>query len=304
MHSKPKRHHWWPIAQSRHWTDAAGLVFVTRADGTTFKASPLNIGVEAELYTRFDEDTKNTQIEDWFAETIDGPATLMIQHLLDPRNVRRTQFTPNPTKAEVAKKLGYRVNSYVVKLKLPMEIRAAIARYVAALLVRHPSYIKKLIVFHGSAKLQARDRALDNMLELYKAYAERIIAAAFIVSRRVGHAEYLYADGGLVVTEPWRTAFEIPFDIHAPITPDFALEILPVPTGVDLSTAMIAESTTQGVARQNRIILGGAQRFVFSRQSPPVRFIQKHFGKPAPESIGYRMVGGRLEAFYDPSRDV
>src|SRR5437879_3872201 len=108
MFMKPKRHHWWPRAQSKHWTDATGRVFVTRADGTTFRTNPLNIGVEAELYTRFDEDdSKKGEIEDWFAETIDGPATQMIAHLLDPSNIRRRTFAADPSKARTTKALGY-----------------------------------------------------------------------------------------------------------------------------------------------------------------------------------------------------
>jgi hypothetical protein len=71
---------------------------------------------------------------------------------------------------------------------------------------------------------------------------------------------------------------------------------------VDLTRAMVVDLTKQGVARVNRIILGGAERFVFSRQNPPVTFITKHFGKPAPKNIGYRIVAGRLETFYEPNR--
>jgi hypothetical protein len=78
--------------------------------------------------------------------------------------------------------------------------------------------------------------------------------------------------------------------------------LLPVPLPADLDTAMIADSTTQGVARQNRIILGGAKRFVFSRQAPPPSFIAKYFGEPAPKNIGYWITDDRLQTCYDPSR--
>jgi hypothetical protein len=302
---KPKRHHWWPIAQSKHWTDSNGLIFVTRRDGTAFQANPLNIGAESELYTRFGEDnSKDTEIEQWFAEAIDGPAAKMIEHLLDSANIHRSPFEPEPSKAEVAKALGFRVNRYIDRINLPSDVRQAIASYLAALLVRHPRYLAKLIRFHEQtgAGINTRDRALDNMLHLYNVYVERIVRSIFMVSRRVGNAEYLYSDGGLMLEEPWRRDYDIPFDIHAPLTPDIAIQVLPVPTGGDLSTAMIMESTQQGVARQNRISLAGAERFVFSRHTPPSQFIFKHFGKPAPKNIGYTLLDGRLETFYDPSR--
>ena len=138
--TKPKRHHWWPMAQSRYWTDSEGLVFVTRSDGTSFRANPLNIGVESELYTRFVEDNeKDTAVEDWFAETIDSTVTTMIEHLLDPTNVRRSSFRADPSKAETARALGFRVNPYIDTVYIPPEIRRAISSYLAALLVRHPA---------------------------------------------------------------------------------------------------------------------------------------------------------------------
>jgi len=138
---KPKRHHWWPMAQSRHWTDSKGLVYVARGNGTMFRANPLNIGVESELYTRFsDEGDKDTSVEEWFAETIDGPVSMMINHILDPSNTGRHPFRCDPRKAKIAKDLGFRVNPYVDRVHIPSDIRQAVASYVAALLVRHPNY--------------------------------------------------------------------------------------------------------------------------------------------------------------------
>lgn len=307
--SKPKRHHWWPMAQSRYWVDSSnGCVTVTRADGLTFPANPLNIGVESELYTRFlEDDSKDTGIEEWFAETIDAPATRMVEHLLDPANINRRPFRGRPGKERLAKAVGFRVNPYVDWVSIPPDVRCAIADYVSALLVRHPRYLGKLAAFHrtGSpSEKEAKNKALDNMLHLFEVYRQQILRSVFLLTKRVGSSEYLYADGGLSVEEPWRREFNIPFDIHAPITPDLALQVLPIPLQLanDLSEAAIGESTNQGVARQNRIILGGAQRFVFSRQKVPPSFIIKHFGKPAPKNIGYRVEDGWLETFYDPNR--
>lgn len=289
---KPKRHHWWPMAQSRFWTDTAGLVTVTRADGSTFRANPVNIGVESELYTRFGEDdTKDTSVEDWFAETIDAPAGKMIEHLLDPANVVRTPFRGNPEKAKTAKILGLRINPYIDHIRLPPTIRQAIAQYVAALLVRHPRYLARLVDFeHQStpAAQTAKNRALDNMLRLFRAYVDRIGEAVFLLTRRSGSSEYLYADGGLVVEEPWRREYGVPFDIHAPLTPDIALQVFPIPLrdAQELTSIAVAEVTNQGVSRHNRIILGGATRFVFSRQAVQSAFVTRYIGKPAPKTSG------------------
>ena len=296
------------MAQSRMWTDSQGFVTVTRADGTSFRANPLNIGVESELYTRFlEDDTKDTSIEEWFAKTIDGPATSVIEHLLDPSNITRERFSGNPEKVKTVKAVGFRVNPYVDRIKLPPAIRLSISQYVAALLVRHPRYLLKLVEFHSRTTGEdglARNLALSNMLELFNTYVERIQRSVFILTRRADSAEYLYADGGLVVEEPWRREFGIPFDIHTPLTPDIALQVLPVPLQFkdDLSTVAIMEATNQGVTRHNRIILGGASRFLFSRQKVPTAFISANIGKSAPKNIGYRVINGRLETSFHPER--
>lgn len=306
--SKPKRHHWWPMVQSSHWTNAEGLVYASRADGSSFRPNPLNIGVESELYTRFkDGDGKDTAIEDWFAKTIDSPATTMIEYLTDRSKYRRQRFEGDPKKAEVVRELGFRTPGYIADIPLPEEIRLAISRYLAAMLVRHPTYLEKLVLFHSqnaSSEVDARNRALDNMLYLHEVYTNAIRNAVISLTRRVGTSEYLYADGGLVVTEPWRSQFGIPFDIHAPLTPELAIEVLPVPYAPAgaMAHASIMEATNQGVARQNRIVLGGAKRFVFSRQAPPTDFIKRYFGVPAPRNIGYRFIDSQLETNYDRSR--
>lgn len=304
--NKPKRHHWWPQVQSRHWTQVDGYVHLTRKDGTFFRTNPMNVAVESELYTRFGtDDSKDTSIEEWFASEIDGPAATMINHLLDPANIRRVQFTPDPIKAKQARALGFQVHPYLEEILLPHDIRAAIARYIAALLVRHPDYLRKL---SSSANMvpakpdDLRTVALDKMLVLYEQYRERIERAVIMVSRRIGTFEYLYADGGLIVREPWNNETGIPFDIHAPLTPDIAIQILPAPVSAKLPTAMTFDATNQGVSRQNRIILGGARRFVFSRQTPPLEFIGRHFGIPAPENIRLEVSGPDVRARYEASR--
>lgn len=300
----PKRHHWWPLVQSRHWTDANQQVGVTRPDGKSFRTSPLNIGVESELYTRFgDDDAKDTSIEEWFASAIDGPANMAISFLADPSGARRVPFPGAEEGKQTLKALGFVVKPYVEVVELPAEIRIAISKYLAALLVRHPRYLAKLQDFHKAENPAApnRDVALFNMLRMYELYADRIAKSVFMLFRRSGDAEFLYGDGGLSVDEPWRSEHAIPFDIHAPLTPDLSIEVLPTPFDDDLSRLAVQDLTNQGVARFNKISLAQATRFVFSRQTAPISFIKRYFGVPAPKNIGYRIMNGRLETKYDPS---
>ena len=302
--TKPKRHHWWPLVQSKHWTDTSGLVNVVRSDGTIFRANPLNLGVESELYTRFGpNDEKDAAIEEWFAATIDSPTAELIEHITNRSHWRRRRYDGDAREAATVRELGWLTPGYLDAIPIPPQVRIAAARYIAALLVRHPLYLEKLVNFHKEPELDSKatkNRALDNMLNVFNIYVERLLSSVIMVSWRAGSSEFLYSDGGITVTEPWRP--DIPFDLHAPITPDFALEFLPVPNPTHLDEAIVMEAKNQGVARQNRIVLADANRFVFSRQSPQDSFIKKNFGVPAPENIGYRYVNGQLETIYDPTR--
>jgi hypothetical protein len=295
--ASPKRHHWWPQVQSRYWTSADGLVNVVRADGSSFRANPINIGVESELYTRFGpDDIKDPSIEDWFANTIDQPARLLIEHLSDASLRKRYPYKGDPEKAAVTRQLGMRTPGYLEVHPLPDAIRMAAARYAAALLVRHPRYIGKLIEFHRpyvSDDNTARLAALDNMGQVFGIYVDVILSATFMITQRTGTTEFIYSDGGIMVDEPW--APDIPFTMHVPLTPDLALQILPVPNPIPLHEVPVIEATNPGVARMNRTSLAGAQRFVFTRQAPPVTFIKRYFGSPAPDLIEYRLLNGRLE---------
>jgi hypothetical protein len=230
---------------------------------------------------------------------------MTIEHICNPSNSRRRPFGGDLTKAETVRQLGFKVTPYLEEVTTPPGIREAIARYIAALLVRHPNYLRKLIRFHssdGTNDRVAKSRALDNMIWLHGVYTDRIRTSAFLISRASDTHEFLYADGGVKIDEPWKTTHGIPFDIHAPITPELALAVLPLPNVEDLGRAAVMECTKQGVARLNRIVLGVAERFVFSRQTPPSKFIAENFGKPAPKNIGYRLIDGRLETKYDPNR--
>jgi hypothetical protein len=298
--SQPKRHHWWPQAQSRFWVDDSGTVCVTRQDGSSFRTNPTNIGVESELYTRFAEDgTKDTSIEDWFAEAIDAPAKTIIEHFLEKSNIRRVPFQGRRAEAEFAQKVGYRINPYVDLCSAPTPVRQAVAAYAAALVVRHPTYIQKLAALNGIASanhLDAKNRTLDNMLSMFDLFSAAMRNAELMLDRRVGTHEYLFADGGVLVTEQWTGESGIPFTIAAPLTPDISLTVFPMPFATNIPGISIAEATNQAVARNNRITLGAAKRFVFSRSPVSSAFVTDHFGKPPPNDIAFRAVNGTFEA--------
>lgn len=312
--NQPKRHHWWPQLQSGYWTGDNGLIHVVKPDGSSFGARPVNVGVEGELYTRYEiTGEKDLTIERWFSSEIETPFARALERLVTLAGIIRLPRSRAPAERErQARELGFLLGRELELLPLEHNHRNAIDAYLAALLVRNPIYLAKLIRFHDQNGTNLPDGlpreqivkavALDNMLEVFELYRKRISEAGLMLTIVACEKELLFSDSGITAKEPWQPGL-IPFDIHAPLTPKLALQVLPVP-GATTRECHIARINAQGVARYNRIALSGASRFVFSRGEPPIDFIKRHFGVQAPQPIARRLTANGLEASYDRSRDA
>lgn len=290
--NNPKRHHWWPELQSKHWTDSSGLIFGTKADGSSFQAQPKNIGVEGQLYTRYAATgDSDLTIEKWFASEIESPFRESLDYLVQLPGLLREPFRLPAEKIVEAKSLGFIVRDYRESIEIPGRHRASLGLYIAALVVRSPKYVARIQQFHEKNKTFSDDRqiktvALDNMLHLFNVYKESIANSTLLFTVREGTNEFLFSDGGVAPEEPWKPG-PIPFDILVPLTPDLAVTVLPFPAG-DLSRErrfLLGRANAQGIARLNRKTLSTAVKFVFSRGTPPSNFIKKYFGVPAPNYL-------------------
>lgn len=314
--SEPKRHHWWPQLQSRHWVNANGTVHAVRRDGTSFVVNPKNIGLEGDLYTRYNlTGEKDLTIERWFSTEIEGPFANTLDYLSKIPGLARERFRAEPEKEKTAEYLGFIVNGFRETIILTPDHRLSLAKYLAALIVRNPSYLARIQQYHiknrtglllgidsmSSDKL-VRTITLDNMLKTFDRYGKVIAGSQFLFSKRECANEFLFSDAGIIPDEPWL-AGPIPFDAYAPLTPDLGVAVLPVPNRQQGNRALFSRVNSRGVNRLNRNSVGQAERFVFSRSEPPIEFIKKHFGNPSPKSIGHRIVNGRLEVTFDREKD-
>lgn len=311
--SHPKRHHWWPQLQSGHWTDEAGCITAVNADGSTFRASPEKLGVQSELYTRFElTGQKDLTIERWFSAEIEDPFVQALNRIATLDDIMiGWSGARDPAKEREIKELGFKVPRYTEHIKIDPQHRAAIDAYLAALLVRNPRYLEKLIAFHDhegtplSSDLP-RDQAiktiaLDNMLTVFEIYRDRIADSHIALLIAEGDHEFLFGDGGITAEEPWKKG-PIPFTIHAPLTPTLSLNVLPAPFD-EVPGLMVMRVNNRGADRMNRLILADCERFVFCRGAPPLKFIQRYFGRPAPKAFGFRIKDGQFETKYDRTRD-
>jgi len=283
--NNPKRHHWWPELQSKHWTDSSGLIFGTKSDGSYFQAQPKNIGVESQLYTRYTTTgDSDLTIEKWFAAEIESPFRESLDYLVRLPGLLREPFRLPAEKIAEAKSLGFVVRDYRESIDIPAKHRASLGLYIAALVVRSPRYLAKIQQFHEANSTFSNDReiktiTLDNMLHLFNVYKDSIAKSTFLFTVREGKNEFLFSDGGVAPKEPWKPG-PLPFDILVPLTPDLAVTVLPSPTG-DLSRErrfLLGRANAQGIARLNRKILSTAAQLVFSRSTPPSSFIKNISG--------------------------
>jgi hypothetical protein len=285
-----------------------GVLFAVRADGSYFATRPNNIGVESELYTRFGEvGSKDRSLERWFSKVVEDPFADILDELISLSGIQRERFKNNANKAEVVRSLGYVTSPHREFVIWSAPLRIAFANYLSALIVRHPAYLRKLRDFHGAqsdANTEAvnRELALANMHHVYNIYRKEIVDATIVLVKRHDSHEFLFSDSGIGTTEPWRQG-PMPFDVHFPLTPDLAAEVFPLEFGPHPERVYVASAKNQAIARHNRVTLSGASRFVFSRTDPPIQFVKKYFGVPAPSAYGFRIIDGRLETTYDPTRD-
>lgn len=312
--TEPKRHHWWPEVQSGQWAAEDGNLTVVRSDGSSFRAPPSKVGVEGELYTRIDPTgTKDRDIERWFSREIETPFSRALAQILPLEGIRRKAYPDrgDPAKRREMQELGFLVADYEERLPLAEADRIALANYLAAAVVRSPTYLSKLTDWHKANNSNIgplpvdpdthRAFALENMIFLYNVYREPIAAGAILLMIADCEREFLFSDGGVVAREPWSKR-PIPFELYAPLTPKLALNIIPFPPARG-EGLMIFRLNSQGVARFNRIMVGIARRFVFAKSAPPLAFIQNNFGIPAPAPFASRWIDGKLETKYDRSRD-
>ncbi|MBR0756147.1 DUF4238 domain-containing protein [Bradyrhizobium jicamae] len=313
--SGPKRHHWWPQLQSRHWTNSNGTIHAVRSDGTSFTSSPANIGLEGDLYTRYDlTGSKDLTIERWFSVEIEAPFAKTLDYVSTIPSLSRKPFKGDPEKRRTTEHVGFIVRDYTETIALPQEHRSSLSRYIAALIVRNPRYLKRIQDYHSMSGTNllggdlisngnlVKTIALDNMLRTFDLYCQVILRSEIFFIKRESPNEFLFSDAGVSPEEPWD-AGPVPFDVYAPLTPDLAVAALPAPRISSTNRAILARVNSRGVARFNRIAVGQAERFVFSRTTPPIDFIKKHFGLPPPKSFGHRFVDGRMEIQFDRDRD-
>jgi len=194
---KGERHHWWPIALSKHWVDASGKVNVLKQDGSSFSSTPKNIARVSDGHNvLYDGPSPWDATYEWeYDEADDGMATVVsfLELCLESFSNQKS----------------------FVEIQLQPEIDRLLCICLASLVIRSPRYRESCVAlaedFRGPLSRKERNRLIASNMR------GRI---AFFASK---NEEFIFGDGFYqnIGVNPLETSpgsmFLVPFLPHLAI---------------------------------------------------------------------------------------
>ncbi len=287
-----KRHHWWPICHSRLWVDEEGCVTTTDGGGRVRRTKPINTAVIGQYNSvRRPDGTRDPALEEFFATEIEGRAAPLLARLATERRrdlAAEAHFDQGFLRREWKnlKRDGYVPNTQAFTASLDRADRGTLARYVAALVVRVPSYKDELnssrMIENVSALLglnPAEGRFATDAFHVeivrkhLEEYGDRLAACEFVLIETSGD-EFVIGDTPVI---PVALGFG-EAEAMMPITPRRALLMIrgwrpPLP-----NRAMIFQSQPLSVRAFNKTMVQNAEREIFSRGPINPVFVRRHLG--------------------------
>ncbi len=291
--ANPKRHHWWPEFHQSLWVDAGGCITSINAEGKVLTTQPKSIAVIGHFNSiRLPDGTKDTTLETYFADNVDSPAGPVLGRLATEkwRDVAVEQLI-NKANAQRQRKSfrrdGFDWDGAAYSVWLTQEERLDLARYIASLIVRVPSY-KGLLNSHeveasfrdlfGIDQLQARYQADAHHVDIVKQHVEQysaqLIDRAFVLLEAPPGEEFILGDTPVL---PAALGFG-QTEAICPLSPDRVLAIIKgwmAPFNDRIGVFII---TRQKLRFYNRLILQNAEREIFCRKPISQDIVAKHLG--------------------------
>jgi hypothetical protein len=288
----PKRHHWWPICHSRLWTDEHGCITTTNASGETRRTQPVNTAVIGHYNSvRRPDGTRDPALEEFFATEIEAHAAPVLARLATERRrdlAAEAHFDHGFLRREWKnlKRDGYVPSTQAFTAALGHADRSSLARYVASLLVRVPSYkdelnskrmienVAGLLGIDADAARFATDTLHVEIIRKHlDDYGERLTRCEFTLIDTAAD-EFVIGDTPVI---PAALGFG-EAEAMMPLTPTRALLMIrgwrpPLP-----DRAMIFASQPNSVRAFNKTMVQNAEREVFSRGPVNADFVRRNLG--------------------------
>ena len=293
MSGSPKRHHWWPQCHSTLWVDGEGCVTTITSSGEIRRTQPVNIAVRGHYYSvRMPGGSRDATLETFFADTIEGPAAPILARLA--AETRRdyqleTRYNKQALRRDwkSIKGDGFVPDTRAFSAAFSEADRQALARYVASMIVRVPSYKDKLNsnrMLENVAALLCRSTddarfATDKLhIEILRRhledYAARLAECAFILIDTPEGLEFIIGDTPII---PAALGFG-EAEAICPITPNRALLIIRGWRAPFADRIAIFRSQPKSVRAFNTTMLQNAEREIFCRTVLPLGYVAKHIG--------------------------
>lgn len=287
-----KRHHWWPTCHSKLWVDGEGCVTAISGEGKVRRTQPINTAVIGHHNSvRRPDETRDPALERFFANEIEGPVGPVLARLATERrrdHVMERSFDRDLLRREGKgiREDGFVPDERAFSAGFTDADRRALARYIASLIVRVPSYKDELnsnrMLQNVGALLgcdEANARFETDMLHVelvrqhLEEYAARLQECAFVLFDGSGQ-EFVFGDTPVI---PAALGFG-EAEAMCPISPDRALLIVRGDRPPVRDRIAIMRALPRSVRAFNRTVVQNAEREVFCRRQVPVGFVTSHLG--------------------------
>jgi hypothetical protein len=287
-----KRHHWWPQCHSGLWIDAEGCITVTNAAAEVRRTRPVNTAVIGHFNSLKKPDgTFDTSLETYFADEVDGPAAPVLARLatekrLDPEVESHFDRAFLRASWKGIKEDGFVPSERAYTARIGGDEKLALARYVASLMTRVPSYKNEL----NSNRMRSNVAAILGLepdgarFETDALHLEIVRRHLADYAARLAKCEFILIDSEneeLVIGDTPVIPATLGFgesEALMPLSPTRAILFIrghkaPVP-----GRALIFASQRRSVRAYNRTMLQNAEREVFSRAPINPGFVRRHLG--------------------------
>ena len=319
--NRPKRHHWWPTCHSNLWVDSEGVVSAIDHEGRIVRTTPNNTAVIGHYNSvRLPDGKRDSSLEDFFANEIESPVAPVLTRLAKEkwhdteweRIVESGSYLKN---RKALAKDGFALEKSFSSATFPPADRRAIARYVASLLVRVPSYkdelnsqemlnrVSSVLSLQGDEARSATDSIHIDIIRAHlDLYAGRLEDCAYILVDSTKH-EYIIGDTPIIPAAlGWGEAVA-----QFPISPERAMVIMrgfrsPFPDRILVFRALPAT-----VRSCNKTMAQNSDRQIFCRTPVDAVFVRRNLGTrrvrivPKIEEGRGTVLGGRLMLDRPPS---
>jgi hypothetical protein len=288
----PKNHHFWPVCHSKFWTGADGKVITYELGGTLSLDTPKRTArIEHLNSIRMANGTKNVWLEVYFDKEVEDKSAPALFKLAKAKNRNLTfenSFDRNMLRndVKVIRKDGFAPPGKGYAVTLNEAERRTVARYVASMMVRVPSYKNQInsasviaslhndFGFQAEAAVEEADRlSVEILMKHMTEYADHLMKCTWFIAESTS-TEFVFCDTPVIPsTLGWGEAEAV-----IPITPNRILVFIkgwksPLPDQI-----LVVGMLPHFVRSTNITLVQNAEQYVYSRGPISERFIFKHLG--------------------------